>query len=978
MDAYIRDFDPEEYHTKRLPSFELINKALHSDQIKIFHLNIRSISKNLDQLILFLEQIVHDFEVIILTETFVLEDPQIYQITGYKSAYNNGNLNTHDGVLVFVKESIESLFEVVTLGEINVLEVEFLYASTKVKLTCIYRSPSTSAAVFNGNLNAYLSSKKGCDCDYHILGGDINIDLLSQNNDTNEYKNTMSTYGYDSYINIYTRPQSKTCLDHFFLTSEHASKTIFESNINGYVIDYDITDHQPTILTIEVKQAPKVSKQHARNYMNLGKLKSDLMLEEWGDICTENNSNTLVERFISKFSYYIRKNTNVVIKNNKSIPKHPWITKALLKSINEKNCRYKLTKENPENSILKQQYTSYKNKLLKLIEHSKRIYIQKTIDESTNEPKIIWQHVNKIFNKTRPKPNITKIEDEHNEMLDDQKEIAEAFNKFFTNLGSVYASKIKKPKDFIEDKFSVRESFFLVPTNAQEIKDVIIELKDKRSPGIDNIKAETIKYVKDEIADIVAYMFNRCFADGVFPECFKSGVIKPVYKSGKRTEITNYRPITLLTAFSKILEKLLKKRMDSFIEKHNIISKKQYGFVQNSSTEDAIRDLTQHIYERLDKGLPLISLFLDLSKAFDTVSHEKLLEKLYSYGFRGTMHKLLTSYLTRRKQMVQIGSEISSERETTYGVPQGTVLGPLLFIIYINDLLKMKNCGNIISYADDTVILYEADTWAELKLKIEREFLNIKHWLEANTLTLNMQKSFYLPFSSYESGLPNLGPINIHQTNLRISEAKDGCMKYLGIIIDRHMRWDCQCQYVAKKLRGLMYKFKYLQRLIDVRHLKMVYFALAQSQITYGNVGWGASFDSHIEQVNIAQKRLIKIIHNKRITYPTHELFEMSGIMDVKQLYCLKISEQVQQGKIQLSTLEHEYGTRQKLGGYKLPRAERRIGQRSSRYLAPRIYQHIPKTITKMRNPKRFRTHLRRWICEEGRDRFHDLINNRL
>lgn len=343
-----------------------------------------------------------------------------------------------------------------------------------------------------------------------------------------------------------------------------------------------------------------------------------------------------------------------------------------------------------------------------------------------------------------------------------------------------------------------------------------------------------------------------------------------------------------------------------------------------------------------------------------------------SYGLRGKIYNILESYLSGREQRVSIDGITGETRTVSYGVPQGTVLGPLLFTIYINGLLEIKTEGDIISFADDTAILYESNTWQELKTLVENDFLKIEKWFRYNKLTLNFDKTKYLPFSSYTSGLPNMGPLKIGDS-YEIPEGES--IKYLGIAIDRHLRWDLQINNVVGKLRGLLHKFKYLRDFLDIENLKTLYHALVESQLQYGIIGWGGVTDIYLKKLNTVQKYILKIIYRKLSTYPSDELFKQSGVLDVRQLFCLSMLKNIKRGCITLQSINHSHDTRTRKNNIFQPRCEKSIGQRNATYLGPRLYNIIPTSIKYTENKQSFKRKAKIWIMESKRSFFGDFIN---
>lgn len=248
-----------------------------------------------------------------------------------------------------------------------------------------------------------------------------------------------------------------------------------------------------------------------------------------------------------------------------------------------------------------------------------------------------------------------------------------------------------------------------------------------------------------------------------------------MHKGGDRGDVNNYRPIAVLSALSKILEKIMNRRLIHYLNKYNILSESQYEFREGRSTEDAVIALTNEVVSQLDKGNKCIGVFIDLSKAFDTVSVPILLRKLENIGIRGTPNNLFRDYLQNRKQRVKVGPYYSNDEEINYGVPQGSVLGPTLFLIYVNELCNSQlNHGKIFSYADDTALIFHSHTWEDVKLIAEEGLSKMSNWLKDNLLTLNTNQTNYLTFSITNQTQPPIDlSLKVHKCNDNLS---NNCM----------------------------------------------------------------------------------------------------------------------------------------------------------------------------------------------------------
>lgn len=961
MDTFVRNFKPEIYSTKLVQNVKELNENITNSSFKILHLNICSISKNFDGLVCFLKQVSYEIDIIVLTETHKIYDLQIFHLPQYQIIYNEGNYNKCDGVVVLIKESIIFKHSFKNMGVVKCVELVIGEQSNTFLLTCLYKSPSIDDKVFVEEISDYLFLNENVN--KHIITGDINLDILREDKQhIEEYKTIMATFGYTSYINKYTRPSSKSCLDHFFVKGDQRL-----ARVDSLVINYKITDHCPILLSINNDDCYHLDKnkffpEFCKKYICYDQLRKDIRGDPWIEVYQVPDINLATTNFIRKLQAYIEKNTQTVRQTRKRYARKTWVTNGILKSITIKNNLYKEYLRDTQNIELKNSYIKYKNNLDKLIKTAKKSFAQNLIKNNQNRASSLWDCVNKLSNKAQPKTNIEKIMINNNVHQDitDPFEISNYFNRFFCEVGEKLSKDIADPVGYQENiKWNPNSKNFFQRVSIFDVEKVINELKCKKSPGHDGIRSETLKEIVKEVSPLLVYLMNFTFSIGSFPNILKLGQIRPLFKQGSKTDVNNYRPISLLSNISKIFEKIIKKQMIKFLDKHNIISDKQFGFRTGKSTEDALLNLCSNLCNAIDNKKATLSIFVDLTKAFDTVSHKRLIGKLQMIGFRGSALNLFKSYLNDRKQFVKINNVVSDLRTVTCGVPQGTVLGPLLFIIYVNDLLEIDSESKMASFADDGVMFYSADSWEGLKTKTENDFGEIGKWFQLNKLTLNVQKTKFLTFASCANVLPDYSTLNINE-NIKI--AKVNKIKYLGVIIDQHMRWDEHAKHLLKKLRYIISRFKYLENYLKLDQLKIIYYSLFQSQLTYGLAGWGGIRDCYLAQIEVLQKWALKIIFGKNRRYPTNLLYKDANVLDIRQLYFFKIIVLIHKKKIKLDDIAHAHNTRHKSGHVNIPKTRKEIAHRNFEYLAPKFFNFLPNNLKVLMHEKVFQKRFKQWM----------------
>lgn len=643
--------------------------------------------------------------------------------------------------------------------------------------------------------------------------------------------------------------------------------------------------------------------------------------------------------------------------SHKNIKIKKWITNSLVKSINTRDSLFAKLKKNPNNTILRERYKNYKTVLNKLIKKRKEDYYKDCINKTKNNSKDLWNTVNLITNKsTTSTTEIKTIKTELGVVTQDNKKIANEFVNFFTDIGKDLANKIQTDNSHVLEH-TINNSIFLSPTSESEVKNVINGLKNKKSVGLDGISSITLKNISELISLPLSNLINSMIEQGKCPSAFKCAIIKPLFKTGDPLDVSNYRPISLISTLAKVFEKVLKTRICSFTKKYNIISESQFGFIEGKSCNDAIKKLSTEIYKTLDNKEKCLTVFFDLQKAFDTVSHGKLLITLENYGFRNNALKLIESYLENRQQTAYINNTYSEPRKIEFGVPQGTVLGPILFILYINSIFNIPTSGQVFSYADDTAVLYKDNSWNSLRNKVEKDLILFKNWFDRKLLTINIKKTMYLPFALYINGLPNYNTLKIGGTQ---SIQMTNSIKYLGVTLDPHLRWNEHIKSVTHKLRCILFRFKQLKKYLSTFQLRSVYTALVESHLSYGIIAWGGALNRHMLILEIMQKKFLKILLGKSQLFSSNRLFEESKIPDLKQLFFIKsVSETYLENNIQLISVQETRQT--SLRSKYVPKMNTTTGQRSWSFLGPRCFNKLPDHIKSLPRNK-FKIELKKYV----------------
>ena len=857
-----------------------------------FCLNLRSLCnpKNLDNLKCVLESMSSYPTVIGITETWLKENSRdpCTELSNYTFSSKCRSKSKGGGVGLFVRKNLthwlrddlsmfdegcfESIFIEINLGKFNII--------------CgnVYRPPFNDNALNHKFLEilSLVLDKLKREKKLIFLMGDFNRNLLDPDLQTDFFLDEMFSSGLFPLIDKPTRiSTTATLLDNIWTNNyTHPSKSaIFTDPISDHFAVF-----QCAALPISPYRITNTEKVRIFNENNLRRFHDILDEHSWDDVYAQNDPDPAFRLFLHKLQFTFNETFPIISRTILKSKINGWFD-AELGSLQKAKRRAYLRFLRNKDSESQLAYHKIRNHYERVIKTKKSHYYQKRLDSSRNDLKRTWGVINDIIGKKISiSPNCVKTNDK---LLTDPLEMAESFNDHFSSIASKLRAKLDLPHSstLLKSKSissKISSSFFFTPTTPYEVKKMISIIKSKSSCGLDEFPTKLLRYLPNSTLDLLAHLFNLSLSTGNYISVFKVAKVTPVYKNGNAQVVSNYRPISVLSAFSKILEKLIHNRILSFLDQNNILSKLQFGFRPTFSTQLACSYLSSKISDLFNNNLLVLAIFLDLTKAFDTLDHDILLSKLSNYGFRGVVNDWFRSYLCDRQQKVRINDKYSNFKPISYGIPQGSTLGPLLFLIYINDIFQGLRYETIL-YADDATILIHSKSLSNLFSAANDSLNEVHNNLLINKLTLNVSKTKFMVLTPQPHRLVRNPYYVISVNNVPISEVNS--FRFLGTIFSNNFNWKSHIESIRSKLRtclGIIYKAR---DHLNKNCLMSIFHSLASTHLNYCITTWCNTNSSKIPQLQSLCNRILRLIFRRHSHDNIDDIYKKYALLKIRDKF---------------------------------------------------------------------------------------------
>ena len=946
---------------------------------KVVHMNVRSLPKKVDQLRILLEG--SQLDVLTLSETWLNESVnqttlQFSDFVAYRQdrEVGAGVKSRGGGLLTLINSKhaadCENLVDISKVCQD--IEAQWLYLRRPhcrdVVICNVYRPPG-------GNLEKAIKYLDDSVRNFDLskvelfLLGDLNVDY--KNKTSPNYKKLsffVQSNGLLQLIHNTTRntSNSSSLLDLILTNSKYIK-------IAG-TLNHFVSDHQPIYVVKKKKRdnRPKVEFT-GRSYRNFDKdlFKEELSKCDWSDFYKLADPETAWDLVLDRFLPILDKMCPIrkfMIKNYRP----EWITPELIEQIKDRDYFYKKAKQDGSEdswNIAKH----LRNTTNANIRQAKREFILGELDRCGTDSKKFWKVVKSVVpnNKCTNRTDI-HLKDNTGEIIE-KKNVAHYINSYFINIGKADLSvpypdieSLSDAKgDHVEDQWSPDEF------NVTEVLKVVKGINVSKSSGLQDISSYVIKEVFSILTRQIAHLMNLSLSSSIFPRAWKRAQVIPIPKSGNLTQVQNYRPISLLPLPGKILEKLMHGRLTDYIQANSLLSSNQHGFRKKHSTVHSVAQLTTFINKKMDVRLPTLAVFIDFRKAFDCVQHPILLNKLASLNICNEVLALFKSYLENREQKVLANNVFSSAQTITQGVPQGSVLGPLFYILYANDLVDVVKYCKVALYADDTV-LYIANPDFDVSVRrMRKDVRALLKWCKNNGIRMNTDKTKAMVFGGQKQ-LKLLPEVKIKAEGTLLQVVPS--YKYLGVTLDSQLNFAKHIGKIVRTASVKLRQFRRMRSFLDVNAATMVYKNMFLPVLEYGDIFLTSATAENRKRLQMLQNKGLRCALVKDKDTSTDDLHTEAKLLKLKyrreqHLLNFMYDMSEKESNIKKKCLEGvaTRSSSKKLLKTKRPRTEK--FKRSLSYYGPKKWNALPNDIQLAATRSEFKNKCQAYVEVKSRSR---------
>lgn len=936
-----------------------------ADKFLVFHQNVRSFNKNSDELILFLVNLKTDIDVLILTETW-FNQFNYHDIPGFNSYHSFRTERTGGGVSVYVIDRLKSSM----ISDLTLNSPIGEFCSVNIKLTSVssvnvvgyYRPPEGSVDEFCEYFENFILSRFSPGQQI-VAGGDANINLFNNDRSTDLYMDIMFSHSLLPCITLPTRVTnvSQSLIDHFWCG--------VVSGVRSGIFKTDITDHYTTFVCVFDRKSSddlicKKFRDCSKECLDKFRETFSSRLLNFNIMYSELDIDLKTKIFLKLFWESYEKCCPIKIKYiSRARLEKPWFDDDLKRLCDMKHDLFKRYKAN---EVSFDDYNYFKNQFSSLIKRTRQNYFRDKFERSKSDIRATWRNINNVMGCKRRSGIDRLVHD--NITYENDSDISRIFNKYFASVAGDLRRNIPdcnvSPVSFMKNRVVEDMSFNFATVS--EVNNIISSLKNK-SCRLNSIPVYVFKSVSDFISPVICDLFNESVQQGTFPDVLKTAECIPIFKKGCITAVSNYRPISLLPNLSKIMEKLMRSRLVNFFEQFNILSEQQFGFRTGRDTSDAILEFLDYAYSALDSRNHLVAICIDMSRAFDTLDHSILLSKLEHVGVRGVVRDWLRSFLSNRKQFVTVNNASSTLEPMSTGVPQGSVLGPLLFLLYIDDMAESAERLKFVHFADDTTVFSSGSDMLSLVGSVNREFMKVDEWLIANKLSLNLAKTTFMIFT--HSIIPRNLTMNIRDQVIKRVDVT----KFLGVLIDDKLTFRHHISDISSKLSrsvGVIYR---MSQIVPVETMLSLYYSLFHSNLTYAISTWGGAAAIHLNRLSSLQNRVVKMLPhvNSVDNYHSNNILKLIDIykyfISVKFYKCYNLGyHSLFVNRILNLIPSHSYSTRHSsLSQLNLPICHKSRSQKSFIFAATKNWNSIPVSIKNSNSLNSFKSQYKKYLLSK-------------